>query len=366
MLHVPWRSTSFVSQQASKKERTGPGFPDQNLGTDPDLILHPPETGHRGLGIAPWESHSINRILVEYLGNEEILLVACDDGDVIGYRTEVIHRAIERASQDGAASEDDVHVFLHRNVGASAWGLAVHREARIIAISANTYRITVIAYALAQDTDELDTLKDNCESSRCIPQFPFWRQTETVFTLSATNNLPALSFYHNSGRWLLSSCIDGKTTLWDLHTRRAAVTCQLGWCISAKDLSSPPSYGSRGFTCACPAASNVLHGAWGTMVLDTRSAYYLPPEAEQSLGSRDVSDVFRDVSAQKKRFTVENRSTRIPYMELSESEDELSDFEDEEDSVDGQMQEAQPSDSTQGDDGFSQVVSAAPATFHPQ
>lgn len=102
------------------------------------------------------------------------------------------------------------------------------------------------------------------------------------------------------------------------------------------------------------------------MVLDTRSAYYLPPEAEQSLGSRDVSDVFRDVSAQKKRFTVENRSTRIPYMELSESEDELSDFEDEEDSVDGQMQEAQPSDSTQGDDGFSQVVSAAPATFHPQ
>jgi hypothetical protein len=27
-------------------------------------------------------------------------------------------------------------VFLHRNVGASAWGLAVHREARIIAISA--------------------------------------------------------------------------------------------------------------------------------------------------------------------------------------------------------------------------------------
>ncbi|EMD87369.1 hypothetical protein COCC4DRAFT_118086, partial [Bipolaris maydis ATCC 48331] len=126
-----------------------PSFPDQNLTKEPDLVLHPPKTGHRGQGIDPWEPHSINRVLVEYLGNEEVLLVTCDDGDVTGYRTEAIYRALQRRSnQDESASKDDVHIFLHRNVGASAWGLAVHREARIIAISANTYQITVIAYAL--------------------------------------------------------------------------------------------------------------------------------------------------------------------------------------------------------------------------
>ncbi|KAH8631798.1 mitochondrial carrier [Alternaria alternata] len=115
----------------------GDVFPDQNLPSEAELVLHPPKTGVVGQGIDPSNPHSITRILVDYLGSEEILLLACDDGDVIGYRIQEVQRVLEhRTNLQEPINDDSIHVFLHRNVGASAWGLAVHREARIIAISA--------------------------------------------------------------------------------------------------------------------------------------------------------------------------------------------------------------------------------------
>lgn len=299
-------------------------------------------TGYGGAGIDWQDPHSINRILVEYLGNEEVVIVACDDGDVMGYRTEVIHRALERQSrQFEPPSEVDVPVFLRCNVGASAWGLAIHREARIIAISANTHQITIIAYALSDDDDGLDIEHHSRGRPKLSTESPFLRQEETIFTLSAENNLPALSFYGNSGRWLLSSCVDGKTVLWDLYMRKEAATYQLGWCKSAKEISKAPGYNSLGwgFTCSCPAASSVLHGAWGTLALKTRSAYHLPLAEEQKLGPEEVANRFWDVTTQKKRFTVEERSSPIPYMESSESEDEFSDGDDEDEDEEDEDEE---------------------------
>lgn len=335
-------------------------FPAQRLTTDPILTLHPPETGVRGFGIDPMEPHSINRIRIDYLGNEEILLVACDDGDVIGYRTATIHRALQRRNnQNEPASEDDAHIFLHRNVGASAWGLAVHREARIIAISANTRKITIIAYALAEYTNEADDSTDNThEPSKSTPQLPFCRQNENVFQLYTTNNLPSLSFYQSSGRWLLSSCIDGQTILWDLHLKQKAVTYQFGWCVSAKDISITPWYGLNGFTCACPSASNVLHGAWGTIPLDAKSAHYLSPTEEKALEPENVPECFVDVTAQKKYFTAETHNPPMSSFVFNESENELSDVDDDEtESLEEQPQEGQPSDLTQNNEAPSQPVS---------
>lgn len=341
-----------------------PGFPDQSLTKEPGLVLHPPKTGHRGQGIDPWEPHSINRVLVEYLGNEEVLLITCDDGDVIGYRTEVIYRALQRRTDQGeSASEDGVHIFFHRNVGASAWGLAVHREARIIAISANTYKITIVAYALVDQAEEPanseNSDNDTSEPSKSASRSPFCRQNETIFHLSTTNNLPSLSFYGSSGRWLLSSCIDGKTILWDLHTRKEAANYQMGWCRSAENLDSTPRYESRGFMCNCPAASSVLHGAWGTIALDTTSAYYLPPAEEDELKIKNEPKSFRDATAQKKKFTVASLNACIPpYMEPSGSEDEQSGLDDEDtDSMEGQTQGVQPLGYVQGSLAPAQVVS---------
>jgi hypothetical protein len=114
-----------------------PSFPDQSLSDNPELVLHPPKSGAPGYGIDPSNPHSINRILVDYIGNEEMLMLACDDGDVIIYRTREIHRALERRTNvQEPASEDGIHVFVNCNVGKSAWGLAVQRKARMIAISA--------------------------------------------------------------------------------------------------------------------------------------------------------------------------------------------------------------------------------------
>ena len=77
------------------------------------------------------------QVHVGLVAEAAILLLACDDGDVIGYRIQEIQRTLEhRTNLQEPINDDSIHVFLHRNVGASAWGLAVHREARIIAISA--------------------------------------------------------------------------------------------------------------------------------------------------------------------------------------------------------------------------------------
>jgi hypothetical protein len=313
-----------------------PSFPDQNLSSEPELILHPPVSAQTGPGIDQLDPHSITRILVDYLGNQEILLLTCDDGDAVGYRTEEIHRALERRTNRlEPANEDDVHHFLHLNVGASAWGLAVHREARIIAISANTHRITIIAYALAGPVNEPEASdSDVPESLSSMPNFPYSRQEENIIILEAHTNLPALSFDNNgddrSGRWLFSSSIDGKTTLWDLRERKAARIFQLGWCASSKSPSDVPEYGPYGSQCDCIDRTNVIHGAWGAMMLDTRSAYEMTPMEELTLEPKNMAPCFRDVSAHKKRFTVQKHSPYVPYMPSSESEDELSDIEVEE------------------------------------
>lgn len=144
--------------------------------------------------------HFVNNIIVGDLGEEEIILCACDDGDIIGYWTKDLvrfhatshlrqrelhkkHRArrkaeieardsswgpdrrdedpLERASRLARETEDrDAELrrhigppprqFFHENVEISAWGLAVHKEARLIAASANSRLITVWAPALTK------------------------------------------------------------------------------------------------------------------------------------------------------------------------------------------------------------------------
>src|SRR5689334_20440174 len=73
-----------------------PSFPDQRLTNEPALIISPPKSkpGLRG-SIDVYHPHSITRLHVDFLGNHEIVLVTCDDGDVIGYSIPSIQREIE-------------------------------------------------------------------------------------------------------------------------------------------------------------------------------------------------------------------------------------------------------------------------------
>jgi hypothetical protein len=99
----------------------------------------------------------------------------------------------------------------------------------------------------------------------------------------------------------------------------------------------PPRYSRHRFLCDCPAAQNVLHGAWGTIALDTRSAYELSSEGDSALGP--VTADFLDITSQKERFRVSNRT--LPYSEPSESDYDSEVTDEEEDGTDGE-QPAQP------------------------
>ncbi|KAJ4989000.1 hypothetical protein SVAN01_05438 [Stagonosporopsis vannaccii] len=304
-----------------------PRFPDQSIPGEPELVLHPPTSSpNLRYGIDPEDPHSITRLHVDYLGQDEIILVTCDDGDVIGYRTDEIQRVFDKQrealdDQDGLRIEESVRTFLHRNVGASAWGLAIHREARMIAISANTEKVTVIAYALAQLDNESDNTSlssgsglDDCSDEENPADFPSPRRQDHVIVLSASHNVPSVSFNNSgddpSGRWLSSCSIVGETLIWDLHNPTKPVrTIRLGFCASTKDPTKAPKL--RPGTCACLRPSTVPHAMWSTMFLDANSAYddsslqNLTPPLDHPL------PYIKDLGECKHQFSVRQRSSPL-------------------------------------------------------
>jgi hypothetical protein len=114
------------------------------------------------------------------------------------------------------------------------------------------------------------------------------------------------------------------------------------------DLLTPPHYNQYRFLCDCPAARNIIHGAWGTITLDTRSAYELSSDEELSLGLRSSSDAFLDVTDQKKRFSVSKRIYSHAGPSGYQSDSDITD--DEEHDTDDEQQ-------TQINAQFAQAVS---------
>jgi hypothetical protein len=293
-----------------------PNFPNQGLSKEAQLILRPPISyPNLESGIDLDNPHSITRILVDYLGHEEVILVTCDDGDVVGYRVEAIQRCLEQRAQHSSKknqeleSEDYVKVFLHRNVGASAWGLAVHQEARMLAISANTHNVTVLAYALAEgatlfDSDSSDHLLHDVKEAL---DFPAPRRKDHVFVLRAQHNVPAVSFNNGgddpSGRWLFSSSITGEATLWDLHQpQEPARVIQVGHCANALYPFRAPVPGPGG--CGCLRPRDCPHAVWGVMFLNPRLAYEERSFDKANSEPQNPISCFQDLSKQKNAFTV--------------------------------------------------------------
>jgi hypothetical protein len=60
--------------------------------------------------------------------------------------------------------------FFHQNVGASAWGIAIHEHSRLIAVSSNAREITIFAhgYAVADPEDAITELSDDSEEDTCL------------------------------------------------------------------------------------------------------------------------------------------------------------------------------------------------------
>ncbi|KAG4438132.1 hypothetical protein IFR05_006379 [Cadophora sp. M221] len=125
----------------------------QTLPTTPDLVLDLPRsplgTNIRGY-INQIHPHDVNNMKVGKLGEFEILLIACDDGDLLAYYTRLLERNVNAAdSSCSDASTTHIQPFFHENVGISAWGLAIHQVSRLIAVGTNNSDVHVFQPALA-------------------------------------------------------------------------------------------------------------------------------------------------------------------------------------------------------------------------
>ncbi|KAI1172816.1 hypothetical protein F4777DRAFT_560282 [Nemania sp. FL0916] len=126
---------------------------DHGLPARPDLTIKRPVSEDARLihgDIDFRNPHYINHMVLGNLGEEEILLFACDDGDVLAYYTHQVEHALQRLEL-GTIPEQPLmpmKPFFHRNVGKSAWGLAAHKQSRLIAVGNNLHEIHIFAPAL--------------------------------------------------------------------------------------------------------------------------------------------------------------------------------------------------------------------------
>ncbi|KAK4220253.1 hypothetical protein QBC37DRAFT_408219 [Rhypophila decipiens] len=123
----------------------------------PSIILHPKRTrAARMFGgvIDTVFPHQVSNMVVGNLGTHEVLLFAYDDGDVGAYYTHTIEHAIlandQQRQERGIPGARPVvpRQFFSENVGKSAWGLAIHEQSRLFAVSSNNHEVTVFAFAL--------------------------------------------------------------------------------------------------------------------------------------------------------------------------------------------------------------------------
>lgn len=232
-----------------------PAFYTQSLGGNPSLVLSPPPARPNAIGyLDELHPHTINHLIVGDLGTDEVLVLATDTGNIAVYHTGAIARALESyAAKVNRTSVDDggIRPFFTHWVFESAWGLAIHKAARLIAVSANvphrvqseenTAKITVFAFALTSASSDradddhsfyADTRIDNTEAEEWLEiddNEELHRQLSSrdrnlKITLSEHRaNIPNIAFVNNhhdrQGKFLFSTDIDGEMKLWRIWDR---------------------------------------------------------------------------------------------------------------------------------------------------
>lgn len=194
------------------------------------------------------EPHAVNHLIVADLGTEEVLVAACDDGDVIAYSVRSIH--IEILTNCESKGTDpfqttELRTLLLSNVGESAWGLAVHKEARLLAVSSNSRLISVFAFALHRTTSMEKTGDENVLPIDALRD-AFW-EYDPDGNLSPDNrsrnlqiilrghltNIPNVSFCNTKadrmGNFLASTCINGKIFIWNIWKREIVTVFRADW-----------------------------------------------------------------------------------------------------------------------------------------
>lgn len=249
-----------------------PEFPYQTLKRHPALLIKPELANPNALGYMSHhrnraEGHCINHLIVGNLGSQEILLLAIDSGNVEAYYTLSILAAIHETKKNGLdgrfANTVGLRPFFKHWVHQSVWGLDIHSEARMIAVSSNVpsrgqpsndldpvASITVFAFALAhsslepeedleedddEDMYEADWLEWNVQQDVERPER--FRNYKMVLKGQDghEHNVPNVSFLNSpedlDGVWLLSTDITGVMKLWQIWKG----TCLRQWDFSNDD-----------------------------------------------------------------------------------------------------------------------------------
>lgn len=185
---------------------------------------------------------SINHIITGFLGEEEILLICTDKGDVFAHYTKVIaSQVFDRAQQrtNPADCPSSFEPFFQENVGKSAWGLAIHRRSRLMAVSSNRWEVTVFAPALtkppmvpekraAKMSEVEKTVRDRKKNMRIVIGMP-----------AASHNMPNICFLDDEQGFaekVGGTDIDGHTWIADIWKPRTPVRRVLRNC--ARSFSS--------------------------------------------------------------------------------------------------------------------------------
>ncbi|CAK4032632.1 hypothetical protein DOTSEDRAFT_69718 [Lecanosticta acicola] len=240
-----------------------PQFPTQQLPSTPALIVtsQPSGPGFQGY-LDLRHPHAINHLVVQNLGNEEVVAAVRDDGDVDAFLVRHIVQAIERRGEPDSGmglDADEVKPIFQSNVGMSAWGLAIHSEARIIATSANTHNITIFKFGLVE-TDQDEAMREDGDDDDEVSNTTQDRGMDVTHSvLNGTSNIPYIAFCNTgddpSARWLLTSDISGYCRTIDLHEMQSSQTFRFG---------RPQSY-------LASSSHDRFNSGWAIMFLDRRS-----------------------------------------------------------------------------------------------
>jgi hypothetical protein len=270
------------------------------------------------------EPHAINYLVVQKLGKDEVVATVRDDGDVEAVLVRHVVHAITTRLNNSEAGEPmaDVRPLFQRNVGISAWGLAIHTQARMIAVSSNRHEVTVFRFGLVDD--QLDSSNSPPKRDRTahdgqsnsghgqespddnVDSRPDRDADVTRQVLNGEANIPHVSFCNTGddpdGRWLLTTDISGVCRAIDLHKFALVQAFRFG-----------PSIGTPH-----GGGYDRLNAGWGIIFLDKRS-FIAQDTIQEALGMEET-DVLPDAKSDMRIWDISKTTRSMPDVSHAFSE----------------------------------------------
>ncbi|KAK5109252.1 hypothetical protein LTR62_007234 [Meristemomyces frigidus] len=302
-----------------------PQFPSQAISETPVLIL-PSQPSQPGLygHLDPREPHTINAVLVQRLGNDEVIATVRDDGDVEAVLLRHVVQAVARRADSGPGAfglvAEEIRPIFQSNVGVSAWGLAIHTQARILACSSNAHEIRIFKFGLLQEQEG----GDDAEAGPADGNLDGRKMDVTQKVLNGDANIPHIAFCNTGddpeGRWLLTTDISGYCRVMDLR-------CQPGTNTTAQKFR----FGSAVLNQS--AGFDRYNAGWTVMFLD-RQSFRLVRSFEEAVGLSkgvelpgskgsnrlwDLSDTVEHVPDNSLAFTYHDQKTERRQRQTQQS-----------------------------------------------